>query len=387
MRVIELDPADTFASARERLLNGGPGRVVLVLTAQGDVFRRGVDLVLLRRVADRERLEVGVVTTDRDVARQARALGLPAFSSVTLAEHYRPGWWRGRRRAERVGFAPGDDRRSPEQIAVEETLSSRARRGAWQWPVALLAVALLGLALLAAAAAYVLPHATITLRPASQPVQAIVDLAADPSATAPDIAGRVVPARSVRLAVQWEATGDGEATVRALALQGLGTAAAGMLAARLDPGESLVPASAHAEVTGEQDETDGGTTRITLDADLEGLAVATADVMTVVYGDLAAALPNGLTPDPATVRLELGPVSAAEPGRFQVTARATGRAVLDGTQLAGQLAGQSLSAAQAYLESLPLAEPAAVDVNPGWWARRLAHLPPRPGHIEVQVRP
>ena len=65
MRVIELDTAETFYSLRHRLLNSGRGRIVLVVPARGAALRGGVDLPLLHRLADHERLEVGLVTTDR----------------------------------------------------------------------------------------------------------------------------------------------------------------------------------------------------------------------------------------------------------------------------------------------------------------------------------
>lgn len=390
MRVIELDPADTFASARDRLLRGGRGRTVLVLSPRGEALRRGVDLALLRRLADRERLEIGLVTADRDVARQARALGLPAFASVTLAEHYRPGWWRGRRRAERVGFAPEDDRRSPEQIALEHAADSEARRGDRLWLAVLLVAGVLALALLAAAAVYALPGATVTLRPATLPVQAIAELNAGPISS--DANAGAVPARPVHLPVTWEAVGENtgeaaQASMRALALQGLSTAAPDMLTARLAPGYLLIPSAVHVAVDDEQFAPQGEATRLTLRGEVNGLAVATADVVEAVYGELAAALPPGFTLDPATVRLELSGPAGSSDGRFVVTARATGSAALDGVALANALAGQPLTSARAYLDALPLAEPAALDVQPAWWARRFARLPLRPARIQVEATP
>jgi hypothetical protein len=191
MRVIELDTAETFYSLRHRLLNGGRDRVVLVVPGRGAALRGGVDLPLLRRLADRERLEVGLVTADRELARQARAVGLPTFSSVTLAEHYRPGWWRARRRAERLGFPPGP---VPDHPNVEASLI-RSRR--LLQALGLLMALVLISAIPLAAALYFLPAASITLRPASQPAQAIVELTADPALTAADPANQAIPARPV----------------------------------------------------------------------------------------------------------------------------------------------------------------------------------------------
>lgn len=384
MRVIELDTAETFHSLRHRLLNGGRERIVLVVPARGVALRGGVDLPLLRRLADRERLEVGLVTTDRDLALRARALGLPAFSSLALAEHYRPGWWRGRRRAERLGFPPGP---VPDHPGVATTIGRSRNLGrALVLLLALVLVAVLPLA----AALYFLPRATITLRPASQAAQIIVELTADPTLAAADTAATAIPARPVALNLAWEATTPGtnaaaRQQVRALALQALNAGADARLAARLNPGERLVPGATHVTLSDEQFAAGSGQTRLTLQAEISGLAVAEAEIVRLLFPQLAAALPNGFTADPATLRLDLEP--GASEGAFVVTARASGRGQLDPPALAAQLAGQSFTAAAAALNDLPLAEPPRFDVWPSWWLSWSGRLPLRPERITISAIP
>ena len=384
MRVIELDTAETFYSLRHRLLNGGRGRVVLVVPGRGAALRGGVDLPLLRRLADRERLDVGLVTADRELARRARALGLPTFSSLTLAEHYRPGWWRGRRRAERLGFPPGPVPDHPGVVIP----AGRSRR-LWRTLLLLLALALLA-ALPLAAALYFLPRATITLRPASQPAQAIVEVTAAPALAATDFAAPAIPARAVQLGLTWEATGPGtnaaaRQQVRALALQALNAGAADRLAGRLAPGEELVPGATQVTVSEEAFTTGGGVTRLTLRAELTGLAVAAADVHRLAFPQLARALPAGYALDPATLTTQLE--AGRAPGRLLVTAQATGRAQLDPTALAAQLAGQRLGDVTAALNALPLAEPPRLDVGPSWWRAWFGRLPLRAERIQVELLP
>ena len=387
MRVIELDPAETFYSLRDRILRGGRGRVALVVPRRGAALRGGVDLVLLRRLADRERLEVGLITTDRDMARRARRLGLPAFSSVTLAEHFQPGWWRGKRRAEQVGF------RNDERRTTSDELRSQGR---WIVAIAALAMVLLALVAVAGAAVFV-PRATVRLRPATQPVQIITELSADPALTAPDVARRAVPATEVRLNVPWEANGAGSGAaarqaVRAMALQGLSVAAPDLLAARLDPGRRLVSASVRVEVIEETYATVAGATRSTLQAELTALAVAEADVAALLRDELAAALPAGFALDPATVMVQMGAATgdAATAGagdRFQATAQATGRGEIDGSALPVRLGGQPLNAATDMLNDLPLAEPPHFDIGPSWWLSLFGRFPLRPDDITVQLTP
>jgi hypothetical protein len=385
LRVIELDPADTFYSVRDRLLRGGRGRAVLVLPPHG-APGGGVGLVLLRRLADRERLEIGLVTADRALARQARALGLPAFSTLTLAEHFRPGWWRARRRSERLGFAAGADGR----IAAKEAIIETGHRRSFLVLVIVLILFVTGL--MAAAAIYALPHATITLRPITQPAQVIIDLTADPAATEP--AGRVVPARALGYSQSWEARGPSmgdagadQSRIRALALQGLGAAAPGILAARLDPGEMLVPASVRFDVIDESFDQAGDVSILTLRAALEGLVVNAADVNRLAHNELAGALPAGFVPDAASLRVR-AEASGGSADHLQITAGATGRADIEPAQLAALLRGRRASDAAHHLSAtLPLAEPPAFDVGPGWWREWFGRLPLRAERIRVKVIP
>ena len=384
MRVIELDTAETFPSLRDRILNGKRERVVLVVPTRGAALRGGVDLPLLRRLADRERLEVGLVTADRDLARRARAVGLPAFASLTLAEHYRPGWWRGRRRAERLGFPPGPIPDHPS--ATASLIRSRRLPRALALLLALVLLAAVPLA----AALCVLPTATTPRRPASQPAQAIVELTANPALAAADPATQAFPARPVALNLAWEATGPGtnaaaRQQVRALALQALNAGAADRLAVGLAPGERLVPGATRVTVADEQATASGGGSRLALQGELTGLAVEEAALVRRVFPVLAAALPDGFAADPATLRLDLEP--GVGDGAFVVTARATGRVQLDPAALAAQLAGQRLGDVTAALNALPLAEPPRLDVGPSWWRAWFGRLPLRAERIQVELLP
>ncbi len=362
MRVIELDTAETYYSLRDRILRGPRERIVLVVPPRAAVVE-GVGLPLLRRLADRERLEIGLITTDGELARRARRAGLPAFSSLGLAQHYRPGWWRGRRRTEWLGLPVGG--------APPPAATSRAAV-----PLAI-ALILLALALAAAAAVYALPRATVTLRPATQPAQAIVELAD-------------LPARPVTLSLPWAATAASQGTTarqsaRALAMQALNAAAPAALAARLAPGEQLVPGATHVAIAEEEYTTARGRTRLALTATLEGTAVDAAEVNRRVLPELARALPAGYVVDPATLFTRLEPGSAD--GRLVVTAAAIGRAVIDANALAAQLAGQRTVDVGPMLAALPLAEPARLDLSLGPLTLWLPRLPFRPAQIQVEVRP
>lgn len=382
LQVIELDPAETFASLRDRLLRAGRGRVVLRPSPRGDVLGRGVNLVLLRRLIERERLEVGLITTDSVLASRARALGLPTFPNLPLAEHYRPGWWRARRPRERLGFAPGEASRASR--AVED------RAG----PVIAGATGLvcLVLLLLIAAGLYWLPQATIVLRPATRPLQIITQVTADPSlATA--TAG-ALPAGEIRLTQAWEATGpasDGHVVdrrlIRAQALQGLGSAVETLLASHVAAGSLLVPGSARFEVTDEAFALgeDGGW-RLSLQTELTGLTVSQVEIERLALGHLAALLPPGFAISPATFNLSVEGVPG-RPGDLQLTARAEGKARPDAGLLRQSIRGRRTAIAEQYLDRLPLADDPRLDVYPAWWVRRFQRLPLTAGRIRVEILP
>lgn len=119
MHLITLGPGDEFAALREQLLAGRAEERTLILVSPGQgLARPDLTLVLLRRLADREGRRVGLVSDDRDLRRQAMALGLPAFRDIRSAEQQESRWDTAPRR-EIVGFAPGDTRQPPAMGAPE----------------------------------------------------------------------------------------------------------------------------------------------------------------------------------------------------------------------------------------------------------------------------
>lgn len=381
LRVIEIDPADNFYSIRHRLLFGGRDRVVLILPER-DAPVDVVELALLRRLADRERLDVGLVTGDRQLARHARALGLPTFSSLLLAEYYRPGWWRRGRRSAQPGFAPGETARPPVMVPLSA--------GAWQR-------ALLGLigtiVLLGLLAIYFLPSATITLKTRALPVQVIFPLTADPETTV--ASGGSIPARPISLHQQWEASGpttaDEEADrqrIAAQALQGLGAAAPGLLTARLARGEWLVPSSVSIEPRALSYVTAGGAATLSQDATMTGLAVREEDLRPVILAEMSNALTGDYNPDPSGIQVQIETFAGAEPGQFQVTATGLGRPAINTPALVAELRGRQAADAARRLVALPLAAPPDIDVWPAWWwSLSRGRLPLRVDRIRLDVLP
>ncbi len=208
--------------------------------------------------------------------------------------------------------------------------------------------------------------------------------------------GEAVPVRAIEHTLEWEAVGvtTSDATtdaqrIKSQALQGIGAAAAGYLAARLDAGEMLVPTSIRVEIIDETVERTGQQTTLLLRAALSGTAVASAGVNELAYRELSAALPAAYTADPATLRVQMEPPNGQLPDHFQMTTRATGRATVDTHALARTLAGQPMNEAARYLSAtIPLAEPPAFEMWPAWWRGAFrGRLPLRAERITVEVVP
>lgn len=111
MRRVVVEANPTYASLREQL-RAARGEPVLLLIQPGfGLGNPDLLLVLLRRLADREGLTMGLVSDDRALRRQATAVGLAAFDSIAAAERDNARWQPARR--EQVGFGPDEPRRPP----------------------------------------------------------------------------------------------------------------------------------------------------------------------------------------------------------------------------------------------------------------------------------
>lgn len=238
-QIIQLDAHDDFISARDKIGWAQTARVLLVWPKASQVLTRRLDLLLLKRHAARLGAQLVLIATDVAVREQAQELDLPVYNSVE-ASHDRRARTRGGRQR---GAGP------PPHARLDRTKLRPQRRQltftmpVWVgWTLRSLVFAV-GLAGLAGLAAVLGPSATVTVLPATEPVQVQMDLTADPSLEAPD--GAIIPARTVRVEV--EATGTTATTgLREVPSQpALGT----VIFTSLDGTLTLVPAGTGVRTT------------------------------------------------------------------------------------------------------------------------------------------
>jgi hypothetical protein len=208
LQLIHLDPEDDQISAREKLSWARASRAVLVWPRRGRVLTRRLDLVLLQRQAQRQAVELGLVTYDPTVLQLARELGLPTFESP---DHLPEAGWR----TARTSTPPARPVRKPvqelqrlaEQIPTPApTLLglSSAARGVSAGLAALCALAV---------AASILPSAEITLAPRRELQTLPIEFILDPSLELP-APGLRLPAETMRVSLEAERRGPATGTAR-----------------------------------------------------------------------------------------------------------------------------------------------------------------------------
>lgn len=201
-QVLYLEVEDDLPAIRHLLEGAQARQVLLVIPRRNETLRDTLNLRVLRRYAADLALDVALVTRDSRTRQAARDEGVPVVSSVRRG---RRGRWR----------SSSPRRSAAERAAAARAAGLRSGRGdvgygdtviVWAGRIlgALLFVFLL--LLVVALAALLVPEARISLVPFRQPVEATLELRADPEVERASLADLTIPARIVE--VQVEDTGQ-----------------------------------------------------------------------------------------------------------------------------------------------------------------------------------
>lgn len=205
--LIQIESNEDVTSIRDRLSFYRGERIVLVWPEEGTALKRKLDLVLIQREAMRRQIQLGLVTHDAEVIKNATDLNISTFETIGASERKR--WKRGRSRVFASRNRRPADAPLPEDL--EDVGSRRNQRRAILTPRGfLIRTLLLGVfAAIGFGVFYVLvPTATIVLTPAREIIQASVQITVDPSLELSDvdIENAVLPATLIRVEIEEEAS-------------------------------------------------------------------------------------------------------------------------------------------------------------------------------------
>jgi hypothetical protein len=226
LSLIYLDVDDEITSAAARIRAAAAERVALVLPYGSRLATSRINFRLLAREATERGKRIEVICADTSARALALAAGLAVHASVASFEAHRSGGPpdSGLDTPAAEGAGPGAPGTAPAPVLAEDSLDetstrvlSLPRRSSRKVPVVGparppvrtgLAVGL-GLALLAAVVAggllalELLPSATITLHPRSEPIGPLeLTVEARPDVTAPDPASLAIPAQHFTFALE-----------------------------------------------------------------------------------------------------------------------------------------------------------------------------------------
>lgn len=183
-QIIELDEHDDVHSIRDRIATAQSPRVILVVPWDSPVLRKLVDLQVVQRFAETNKIEVAIVSTESDIRTAAREAGLPTFRSVDVAQH-KVHWHKLiDEEDELVPWQPSPrKKREARRAAVErDQADALARRRHPAWRVIKYGLVVIVLIVLIAAAFAIIPHAEIVFVPRSTQIIASINVVADPVA-------------------------------------------------------------------------------------------------------------------------------------------------------------------------------------------------------------
>ena len=183
VHIINLDPEDDHASARDKISWARAPKVVLVWPRRGRPLGRRLDLAVVQRHAGRLGFELGLVTFDSEIITHADQLNIPVFDSL---EKLPPGTWT----APPASAIPSPERRSIADLREArdaDNLPQLGERGR------MIAVGISAVAMLAIAV-FVLPSAEIVVDPIVLPMEESLSIWIDPL---PSPASSRVPGQTV----------------------------------------------------------------------------------------------------------------------------------------------------------------------------------------------
>jgi hypothetical protein len=192
-QLLSLESHDDLISIRDRMSWAKTPRILLLWPKSERIPLRPLDLKVLQRHAASLGAQLGLVTRQRNLRREAQALGIPVFKSTGQAQ--RKAWPERDLRRKR-------SRRAPRKDLREKRKQVRATSEAWRsHPVVRIGFFSLGVLAVLVMASLFIPRARVILTPETDTQTTTLPILADPSVEAVFITGSI-PARELRVALE-----------------------------------------------------------------------------------------------------------------------------------------------------------------------------------------
>lgn len=195
LQILHLKPHDDHISAREKLAWVKADRVLMVWPRHGLLLQRRLDLVLLRRKAAQQGLQLGLVTHDPQVQDHAARWEIPIFDSLDSLPEER---WR---RAEQHQPAQPRQNRSDPKLPPQPPDTPRRRYAPLRRRAIRLPLFALGLAAFLSLIAALGPSARLITTPETRNRRAQGEVRLDPGLQSPEPQQAAIPAQLVRTEV------------------------------------------------------------------------------------------------------------------------------------------------------------------------------------------
>ncbi|HEY4667147.1 MAG TPA: baseplate J/gp47 family protein [Anaerolineales bacterium] len=196
IQIIQLEPEDDHASARDKLSQVKAPSALLVWPRRGRPLARRLDLELIARHARRRGITLGLVAFDPEICALAARVGIPVFNSLegspTAENPPRSAVAKPPDRSDRPPIAELRDAREAARKPPYQ-LSPRARQIGFG--VSILSVLVL--------VGVLLPRASVTVRPDRRPFHGTVGLWIDPNLQSGSTADRI-PGHKLTVSVSGE---------------------------------------------------------------------------------------------------------------------------------------------------------------------------------------
>ncbi len=188
--LLALEAHDDLVSVRDRMSWAKTPRILLVWPKGRKIALRPVDLKILQRHAASLGAELGLVTRDGHIRREAVALGLPVFETAGAAQ--RSEWPIRLPRSLRL-------RRSDPAELRTQRAEAQVKESGWRAsPLVRIGAFALGVLAVLTVAGLFVPHGRVALFPESQMQRIVIPVVADPSVSSVFITG-TIPSRQIRL--------------------------------------------------------------------------------------------------------------------------------------------------------------------------------------------